>query len=306
MPLGLVSPGPAVAYAWTPDSNAAIIAANATLRAGASLFRLSRRWTDGERTFPPGTFVLADDAPLGRALALASEYGVVLYPLTVLPQGLERLRRPLIAAHGDPAAALVLRELGFDVTTVTTEELGVGRTLDAYDVLVVSGGAPLWPRLSDGARQALWEYARRGGAIVGLGYAGSDLAIALGLADIDPTVTASNFSGMAQIVCDADDPIVGSYAGATPVLVRAPVWYTFLGEGATGLATYSPAAPLVTGYWPLWDDINPAGQATIVRLSGTEGGITLFGFDPTDAAYGRGAFRLLAQAIYHPLPDAGP
>lgn len=302
-PRGNARPGPAAGYAYGATSNAAIAATNALLREAVRVHWAPTAFSTGESSHPAGTFVLpADqDGVAGAVALLTDEHRVDIEPLPTLPSGLTPLRPLRVAAHANPSVLFVLRGLGFDVTRVTAEELSAGQDLGAYDVLIVSGQAPLWERLSFTGKRMLRAYARDGGHIVAIGAAGADLTVAAGLADIDPTITSRYTGGMAAITCDGDDPLTASYSEHTVLYAQAPVWFTYLPDDTSPVAHLSPAGPLLTGYWPVWDDINPSGQPFIVHIPQPRGSLTLLGIDPTYGAYGRHGYRLLAQAIYRTL-----
>jgi len=299
-PRARVEPGAAAGYAYTASSNAAIVATNALLAQDVPLYWAPTAFDACQRHHPAGTIVLpADAADATNAMPLLSrQYSIDLEAVCALPAHLVRLGRPHIAAHADPGLLVVLRDLGFDVSALTTERLDAGHELGSYDLLIVSGHTELWGRLSARGKRSLSTYARDGGQIIGIGAAGADVAVGAGLADVDATITSHHFAAMAAISCEPNDPLTASYPEHTVLFARAPVWFTHLPDDAVTVAHLSPAGPLLTGYWPVWEDINPAGQPVIVHLPQPEGGVTLFGIDPTYGAFNRHGFRLLAQAIY--------
>lgn len=298
-PAGRVPPGSFAAYAYTADHNAAIVATNALVAEDVPVYWAPSAFSACAQAYPAGTFVvLAGPASTHAVTRLTEEYGVDLHGVCAMPPSLTRLRPRRVATLADPSVPLVLSDLGFDVTPISGDRLGAGETLATYETLIISGQKPMWERLSPAGRLALQDFVHDGGHVIAIGAAGVDLAIALGIADIDATVTSPLFAAMAAVTCDPTDPLTTSYAEHTILLAVAPVWFTYLPEGATTAMQLSRAGPVVAGNWPIWDDIHPAGQPVIVHIPRSTGSLTLFGLDPTVGAFDRHAFRLLAQAIY--------
>lgn len=306
LPKGTAEDGQPRAYAYTALTRSAVQATNALIAEGIPIHWAPSALAGCEHDLPAGSLVLPADSPRTASTIqrLTDVYGIDAVSVCELPRDLVRLPRTRVAAHADPSVAFVLRDLGFDVTAVTTTELA---HLAAYDVLIVSGQMPLWERLAPAGQRALSGYYRGGRRLIAMGTAGADLVVSAGLADLDVTITSPSFSGMATITGDRSDPLTAMYPEYMTLSFVAPAWFTYLPEDAHIVAELSPTGPLVTGHWPVWDDINPAGQPLIVRIlhpTGTP--ITLFGIDPTHGALNRHAFGLLAQAIYAAIAATPP
>lgn len=306
LPKGTAEDGQPRAYAYTALTRFAVQATNALIAEGIPIHWAPSALAGCEHDLPAGSLVLPADSPRTASTIqrLTDVYGIDAVSVCELPRDLVRLPRTRVAAHADPSVAFALRDLGFDVTAVTTTELA---HLAAYDVLIVSGQMPLWERLAPAGQRALSGYYRGGRRLIAMGTAGADLVVSAGLADLDVTITSPSFSGMATITGDRSDPLTAMYPEYMTLSFVAPAWFTYLPEDAHIVAELSPTGPLVTGHWPVWDDINPAGQPLIVRIlhpTGTP--ITLFGIDPTHGALNRHAFGLLAQAIYAAIAATPP
>ena len=298
-PRGSVERGATAGYAYSASTNAAIVATNALLAENVPLHWAPSPLRACTRELPAGAFYLPSrgEDSANAAERLAAEYGLDVAAVCMPPPSVAPLRPQRLGVHSDPGVSFALRGLGFDVTAITACELDRGHNLAQYDALIVSGQAPLWVRLSARGKRSLQE-AQAIGSIIAIGAAGADVALATRIADIDATVTSHHVAAMAAITCDRDDPVTASYPEHTVLFALAPTWYTYLPEGASAVAHLSSAGPLLTGYWPVCEDINPAGEPIIVHVPRQEGNLTLFGIDPTYGAFGRHGFRLLAQAIY--------
>ncbi|MFE2062423.1 M14 family zinc carboxypeptidase [Streptomyces sp. NPDC059467] len=200
------------------------------------------------------------------------------------------LRRPLrIAAAVTPGELFALREMGFDVTPVSTEILNAGFDWSRTDVLFVSAGLDR-TALTATARAALDGFLSAHG-LVGRGTAGA----ALGRLSVRAVQGSADANGVVRVVNWG--PVT---AGAPDYgFVYAPVWFTDLGPGVRVEQTYAPGNPLLSGHWRALSDGSggpgaAAGQASVV--SGPRA--VLFGTEPLFRDHPKGEFAQVGRALF--------
>ncbi|PTH88732.1 peptidase M28 [Streptomyces sp. A244] len=258
-----------------------IAALNSLLRQGVPV----RRAADGSVIVP---------ASARRAARTAARAHDV--PFTATRQsGTTSLRRLRVAAAVTPGELFALREMGFEVTPVSTAVLNAGfdwRTSGA-DVLFVSAGLDR-TALTASVRQALDAFLD-GHGLVGRGAAGAALNAAVGRLAVKPVEGNADANGVVRVTNSGavtrDAPDRG--------FVYAPLWFTDPGPGVRVEQSYATGNPLVSGHWrPLGDGTGgPAaasGQASVVSGDRT----VLFGTEPLFRGHPKGEFPQVARALF--------
>ncbi|MEU9451613.1 M14 family zinc carboxypeptidase [Streptomyces sp. NPDC048277] len=257
------------------DDPSALAALNSLLAQG-----VSARVSGGTAVFP------ASARP--RAAQAARTYDVVFE--ATRPGSGPVVRRPLrVAAAVTPGELFALREMGFDVTPVSTDILNAGFDWSRTDVLFVSAGLDR-TALTATARTALDGFLSAHG-LVGRGTAGA----ALGRLPVRAVQGSADANGVVRVV--SSGPVT---AGAPDYgFVYAPVWFTDLGPGVRVEQTYAAGNPLLSGHWRALSDGSggpgaAAGQASVV--SGPRA--VLFGTEPLFRDHPKGEFAQVGRALF--------
>ncbi|KUM90909.1 MULTISPECIES: M14 family zinc carboxypeptidase [Streptomyces] len=264
-----------------------IAALNSLLRQGVSV----RRAPDGSAIVPASARALATEA--------ARTHDVVLEATGL--KGTAALRRTRVAAAVTPGELFALREMGFEVTPVSTAVLNAGFDWSSVDVLFVSAGLDR-DALTSRARAALDSFLAAGHGLVGRGLTGAQLSADSGLLAVKPVAGNGDANGVVRVVNSG--PVT---AGAPDHgFVYAPVWFTDLGPGVRVEQSYAARNPLVAGHWrPLPDGAGgpaaAAGQAAVV--SGPRA--VLFGTEPLFRDHPKGEFTQVGRALFTMSASSG-
>ncbi|MEX1657521.1 M14 family zinc carboxypeptidase [Streptomyces pseudovenezuelae] len=264
-----------------------IAALNSLLRQGVSV----RRAPDGSAIVPASARALATEA--------ARTHDVVLDATGL--KGTAALRRTRVAAAVTPGELFALREMGFEVTPVSTAVLNAGFDWSSVDVLFVSAGLDR-DALTSRARAALDSFLAAGHGLVGRGLTGAQLSADSGLLAVKPVAGNGDANGVVRVVNSG--PVT---AGAPDHgFVYAPVWFTDLGPGVRVEQSYAARNPLVAGHWrPLPDGAGgpaaAAGQAAVV--SGPRA--VLFGTEPLFRDHPKGEFTQVGRALFTMSASSG-
>lgn len=195
----------------------------------------------------------------------------------------------------------MLRELGFDLDTVSTNDLNAG-TLDsgAYDVFVNTsrswGGS-----LSDAGRASLSAFFGGGGDYVGIGRTGAPFAVDAGLTTLDVVLGSRRANGVIDMDFDPNDSVAAGYPADSYGFVFRPAWFDNLPAEVTVSASVAPDDFFFSGFWTDWPTSGAADQPIVVHGTTDVSQVTLMGIDPTFRAHPRHTYRILANAIYHGL-----
>ncbi len=283
-------------YAFRPTSNEAVQAANALLAAGTPLHRATAPFTEGAQSFGAGTFI----ASAGPSVAneLASKHGLEVFALGGLPGEAPALARPKLAVFADEGVVFVLRELGFDIDTVSTGDLNAGVLQSGgYDAFVNSSRS--WGGLSADGQASAGAFFAAGGDYVGIGRTGIPFAVDAGLIAADYVRGNRRANGVIDLDFTVGDSMAAGYPAASHGFVSGPVWFDSLPAEASVSASVAPGDFFLSGYWPDWPSEGAAGKPIVVHAPSGESQVSLIGLDPTFRAHPRQTFRILANAIYH-------
>nr|WP_082534898.1 M14 family zinc carboxypeptidase [Nonomuraea pusilla] len=248
-------------------------------------------WTgDGSAVLPAS----ARDA----ARTAAERYGVAFTPAgNAAGTPLAPVR---IAAAASADELFTLREMGFDVTPVSTAALNAGFDWSGVDVLYVSSGlshAALTPQ----ARAALEAFLATGG-VVGRGATGSAFNAAAGLLTATSVAGRSDANGVVRVTSPGT-----AVGGGAPdhSFVYSPRWFTGLGAEVTVEQAYAADGPLVAGHWRARTDgtgggqEDARGQAAVISGRDERGAaVVLFGTEPLFRNHPKGLFPQVAKALY--------
>ncbi|MFE6195169.1 M14 family zinc carboxypeptidase [Streptomyces sp. NPDC057838] len=256
-----------------------IAALNSLLRDGVSV----RETPDGNAVVP---------ASARRAALAAARAHDVSFTATRLT-GTTPLHRLRVAAAVTPGELFALREMGFDVTPVSTAVLNAGFDWSGTDVLFVSAGLDR-ARLTAPARGALDAFLGRHG-LVGRGATGAALNAAAGRLAVTPVAGDADANGVVRVT----NPGPLTRGAPDHTFVYAPLWFTGLGAGVRVEQAYASGNPLVSGHWrPLRDGSGgpaaAAGRAAVVSGDRT----VLFGTEPLFRDHPKGGFAQVARALF--------
>ncbi|WP_328414366.1 M14 family zinc carboxypeptidase [Streptomyces violaceus] len=256
-----------------------IAALNTLLRQGVAV-----------RQAPDGSAIVPSSARR-KALSAARTHDVS-FTATRLKGGtpLHRLR---VAAAVTPGELFALREMGFDVTPVSTAVLNAGFDWSGTDVLFVSVGLD-HASLTAPARKAMDAFLDDHG-LVGRGATGAALNAAADLLAVKPVEGNPDANGVVRT------RNTGRITHDAPAhaFVYAPLWFTDLGPGVREEQSYAIGNPLVSGHWrPLGGGTGgpaaAAGQASVV----SGGRTVLFGTEPLFRDHPKGEFPQVARALF--------
>jgi hypothetical protein len=229
------------------------------------------------------------------AAVVADRYGV---RFTAAPRGPAGalVDKPVLAAAVAADELFALREMGFEVRTVSTALLNAGAELSDVDALMVSSGLT-YTELNPAARAEVDELLADGG-VVTRGSTGASFNAAAGLLPATAVAGRGDANGVVSVVNTG--PVVG--ARALPhSFVYSPIWFT--GTGFTVEQRYA-ADPLVAGHWLPAEpgqggSEQAAGQAAVVSGTTVRGGrAVLFGTEPLFRAHPKGLYSQVARALY--------
>lgn len=283
-PTGAVTAGRGKDLALTMRDGADVRAVNALLDRGVKLSRA------GAAT------VVVPAAARRHAEELARTLGVRFEPAPRIPEGAP-FTSPVLAAAVAPDELFVLRELGFDVRTVSTALLNAGASLTGVDTLVVSSGLS-YAQLNTVGRATIDAYLAAGGSVVTRGTTGAAFNTATALLPAVANAGRGDANGVVAVTNTG--PVVG--AGSLPhSFVYSPLWFT--GTGFTVEQRYA-SDPLVAGHWlPVSAGVGgpaqAAGQPSIVSGATSRGGrAVLFGTEPLFRDHPKGLYAQFARALF--------
>ncbi|MFJ3418881.1 M14 family zinc carboxypeptidase [Streptomyces sp. NPDC086082] len=263
-------------------------ALNSLLRQGIPV----RRAADGSAIVPEPKTAPEAEASRAKVTEAAKAYDVAFEATS--RTGTTPLRATRVAAAVTPGELFALREMGFDVTPVTTDILNAGFDWSKADVLFVSTELA-YDGLTPAARTALGAFLSAGHGLVGRGVTGAAFASATGLLTATPVEGTEEANGVVRV---ADS---GPLTNGAPRygFVYAPVWFTGLGAGARVEQSYATGNPLLAGHWRTRADgsggpADAAGRPSVV--SGRHA--VLFGTEPLFRDHPKGELPQVGRALF--------
>ncbi|WP_433264279.1 M14 family zinc carboxypeptidase [Actinosynnema sp. CS-041913] len=249
------------------------------------------------RRLGDGTIVVPAEAR-SAAVEVADRYGVRFTAAST--SGGAPMRRPVVAGAVAADELKALRDMGFEIRTVSTEVLNAGFDWSRVDVLFVSSGLH-YNQLTPAAKASLDAFLTRGG-VVTRGATGARFNADAGVLAAHAVVGTQDANGIVSVT---------DRAGRTGhSFVYTPLWFTDLGPGVVAEQRYRD---LVAGHWTARADgsggqDSAAGQAAVVSGTSARGGkAVLFGTEPLFRDHPKGLYRQVADAIYRTTgqPRAG-
>ncbi|MFF5300067.1 M14 family zinc carboxypeptidase [Streptomyces sp. NPDC013161] len=263
---------------------AELAALNSLLRQGIPV----RRSADGSAIVPEPSTATAR----AKVTEAATAYDVA-FEATTLP-GVTALHPVRVAAAVTPGELFALREMGFDVTPVSTDILNAGFDWSKADVLFASTELE-YDDLTPTARTALRTFLSSGHGLVGRGVTGAALASTTGLLTATPVSGTEEANGVVRVVNSG--PVT---TGAPPYgFVYAPVWFTGLGAGVHVEQSYATGNPLLAGHWRTRADgsggpADAAGRPSVV----SDTRAVLFGTEPLFRDHPKGELPQVGRALF--------
>lgn len=282
-PTGAVAAAKGRDLALTMRDGADVRAVNALLDLGVGLSRT-------------GTATVVVPAGARReARVVADRYGVRFTAAARVPAGTP-FTKPVIAAAVSADELFALREMGFEVRTVSTALLNAGAELSDVDTLVVSSGLS-YAGLNPAGRAEVDELLARGG-VVTRGGTGAAFNAAAGLLPATAVIGRADANGVVAV--RGTGAVVGA-GSPSRAFVYSPIWFT--GTGFTTEQSYA-AVPLIAGHWlptapGAGGPEQAAGQAAVISGATARGGrAVMFGTDPLFRAHPKGLYAEFARALY--------
>jgi hypothetical protein len=287
-PTGAVLAGRGRDLALTVRDPADVRAVNALLDLGVKL-----------RHSGAGTVLVPAEAR-GAASEVAERFGVRFTAAPGGPAGTP-FTRPVIAAAVAADELFALREMGFEVRTVSTALLNAGADLTGVDTLLVSSGLS-YAGLNATGKAEVDEFLAHGG-VVTRGVTGAAFNTAAGLLPATAVTGRGDANGVVAV--ENTGGVVGT--GSLPnSFIYSPLWFT--GTGFTVEQRYA-ATPLIAGHWlptapGVGGPAQAAGQAAVVSGPTARGGrAVLFGTEPLFRAHPKGLYAQFARALYWTAAD---
>jgi hypothetical protein len=282
-------------YAFLPNCNEAIRAANDLIAAGTDVLRLEDA-TGAENPLVVGAFVIGDNRAIANRLAL--EYGLDVFALTDIPDGAVQLETQRIAVYPSTGSGVTvgLRELGFTYQEVTSKELNAASSiLDDFDVLIFE--SENWRNeLDEVGYNNIVTFLKSGGDYIGMA-GGIDFADNASLLNI--TLEMVKGDGIAKVANTPSDPITAGLPSEDYAYVYSPYWFSSLGDGVkSAMYIKDDEDFFVSGYWPGWSSSGARGKPVVIHSESGPGNITLIGIAPTFRGHPKNMFRVLANAIF--------
>nr|WP_083977258.1 M14 family zinc carboxypeptidase [Herbidospora sakaeratensis] len=232
-----------------------------------------------------------------QAEGVARKYGVSFGQASTTTGA--KIGQVRIAAAVSADELFTLRELGFQVTPVSTAVLNAGFDWSGTDVLFVSSGLS-YAQLTPEARAALDAYLTTGG-VVTRGSTGATFNGAAGLLTVTPVAGRSDANGVVKVTSPGGP--VGGDAPASS-FVYSPRWFTGLGPEVRVEQAYAADGPLVSGHWRAnangtGGQDAARGQAAVVSGRDERGAaVVMFGTEPMFRNHPKGLFAQVAKALY--------
>ena len=258
-------------------------ALNSLLRQGIPV----RRAADGSAIVP--------ESARAKATEAAGEYDVAFDATTLTGTTTAALHPVRVAAAVTAGELFALREMGFDVTPVSTDILNAGFDWSKADVLFVSAGLD-YDDLTPAARTALGTFLTSGHGLVGRGVTGAALGSAAGLLTATPVEGDEEANGVVRVV-NSGPVTLGAPAYG---FVYAPVWFTGLGAGVRVEQSYGSGNPLVAGHWRTRADDGSGGPAAAAGRPSVVSGphAVLFGTEPLFRDHPKGELPQVGRALF--------
>ncbi|GAA0926691.1 M14 family zinc carboxypeptidase [Virgisporangium aurantiacum] len=263
------------------------------VRAANALLEMAvpARWTSSGALLVPAAHRRA-------AATVADRYGV---RFTSAPYGATgaTVRRPVLAAAAGSDELFTLRELGFDVRTVSTASLNAGTELAGIDVLYVSSGLT-YTALNASARARVDEFLATGG-VVTRGATGARFNADAHLLPVTAVAGRGDANGVVSLT---NGPGLLGNGATTTAFVYSPLFFTNVGPGVSVEQRYAPGNPLIAGHWlpnatGAGGPEQAAGQAAVVSGLAPAGTATvLFGTEPMFRNHPKGTFAQVARAAF--------
>lgn len=217
--------------------------------------------------------------------------------------GGEQVARPVVAAAASDDEVAVLRDLGFDVRTVSTDTLNAGFDLGEMSTLYVSTGL-VHGELNAEARRSVAAFLADGGGLVTRGAGGAAFNEAAGVLPVTAVEGRSDANGVVRVT-GGDGPSGAGTGADAPEhsFVYSPLWFTGLGADVRAEQRYGDD-PLVSGHWlPAGEagggPADAAGQASVVSGTGPQGArAVLFGTEPLFRDHPKGLYGQVASAMF--------
>ncbi|MFM9369717.1 M14 family zinc carboxypeptidase [Streptomyces sp. Da 82-17] len=205
--------------------------------------------------------------------------------------------RTKVAAAVTPGELFALREMGFDVTPVSTAVLNEGFDWSGTDALVVSSGLA-HDKLNAAARKAFDGFLADGGRVVGRGAQGAAFNASAKLLDV--TAVEGNEAANGVVRVRNEGPLTEGAPAHS--FVYSPMWFTGLGSGVRVEQSYATGNPLVSGHWRAADNGkggpgDAAGRASVVSGSAGGGEVVLLGTEPMFRAHPKGLYAQVGRAL---------
>ena len=285
-------------FAYLPNSNEAIRAANELIAAGIEVSRLEGA-AGAESPLEVGAFMFRADRATVKHLA--HDYGLDIMDLIKIPDSAVQLKTPRIAvyASSDSGVAVCLRELGFTYKEVTAEDLkGSAAFLNDFDVMIFEGN--YWrTELDEVGYAAIVTFLKNGGNFIGMA-GGVDFADNASLLDF--SLNRTNGDSIVKVNNTPSDPITAGFPSEDYAYLNGSYWFSSLGEGVKASMYIKDSEDfVVSGYWPGWSGSGARGKPVVIHSESGPGNITLLGIAPTFRGHPKNMFRLLANAIFTSL-----
>lgn len=286
-PQGRVENANAAYYVIPNDNNNAIRAVNALLDRGADAW-MAMEPLPG---FGPGAFVVRAEGVRQVAIDLARDLGLTITGIDSTDRALKPLRRLRVAVLGPGYTSFTLRELGFDVTALSVNDVASGRLTD-FDVLVNQTDSS-----NSAFHEAVRDFVAKGGAYVGIGAGSAALNQRLGLLPVVYNAGRRDDNGIVRVSNNAEHPVMANYPADGYSFVYYPAWFTSTGNGVEVISRFQPEDFFMAGHWR--DRKDAAGSAVVVGGTYGNGRVVLFGTEPLFRAHTRALFRSVVNAIFY-------
>ena len=331
---GRARPGGAVTgrgqdlFAIDPRANGAFTAANALLRAGATVARVPGGLDTGAGPMPPGAFIVRPSPSGPSLIGLTQDLGLSVAALDAPPPGTVlpyRTRRIGMygAWGGNPDEGWtrwVLERHGFPVATLRDADIRAGHLRRAWDVILLPAatahsmehGVPdgQLPQAYTGGLgrtgvSALRAFVEAGGVLVALDEAGTLPVSAFGLpvTDVRAGLGARDLyipGSLLDLAVDSGAPLGwGLPNHVAAFLLNSPAWRVGpLPNGRPGLriaARHDSPAPVLSGWAVGAEQLR--GSAAVLDIPVGEGHVVLLGLRTQHRGQTLGTFKLLFNAI---------
>ena len=301
-----------IAAAWLPENLDAYKATGDLLyNKGIAVMRstesFSASYSDGEKIFPVGTFIISLDDAIQYYDLLANRYRLNLFSLQVIPENGTVLTPKSIAITDDPAMIYCLNQLNIPFETITNDDDELVEDPNNYDLFINSllywhvdpedPSARYKSGLDEEGQSLMSAFFAAEKDYIGYLDTGITFPIDAGVLDIQ-WHTDGDGDGIIALNYNEMEPVSAGYTGNDYAYIHSPIWFSGLNGNARAVAEIADEDFFISGYWPQKETVGAAGMPIVIHSENDNQDTVLIGLDPVFRCHPKTTFKLIGNAIY--------